>query len=155
MGARTGKMVLERFRNEQPEIWHRGKKIINVVDEPGFYNGIRGLASLYDYQWEKKEIMLRESLDTGDLVNRSYDIPRSVEELKSLGDAMYCAAEHSKGMMGREPSYVNRIMSTLSGSADFLSNNGRAYSNNARSHHKFIRENDLSSTHSLSGIYSR
>ncbi|MBJ7442648.1 MAG: hypothetical protein JHD35_27000, partial [Sphingopyxis sp.] len=105
MGARKGADVLARFREAPPEVWHRGKKVENVVDEPGFANGIRSLASLYDYQWKHADRMLSVDSDTGSTVSRTYSIPRTADELRQLGDAMHCAAEHSKGMMGREPSY--------------------------------------------------
>jgi 4-hydroxyphenylacetate 3-monooxygenase len=121
----------------------------NPVNAPGFAKGVKGLASLYDYQWKHKDTMLRTSDETGALVAHSYDIPRTHSDLKALGNAMYCAADHSKGMMGREPSYMNRVISTLAGGADFLSANDTQFSDNIRKYHSYVRENDLSSTHTI------
>jgi 4-hydroxyphenylacetate 3-monooxygenase len=41
MGARRGEQVIQRLKEQPPEIWHRGIKVSDITTEPGFANGVR------------------------------------------------------------------------------------------------------------------
>src|SRR3990170_2985522 len=149
MGARTGKDVLNKLREDSPEIWYRGERVQDVAAHPAFKNGLRSLAELYDLQWERPAVMLFESPSTGDKVGRSYLIPRSKEELKSISKMMKVWADYHHGMMGRAPDYLNRAISAYTGGAQFLAEQGARFGENITRYHERIRENDLCLTHTL------
>jgi 4-hydroxyphenylacetate 3-monooxygenase len=149
MGARTGKEVIQKLKEKPIEIWHAGRRIEDITAVPGFANGVKSLAELYDLQWQEPEKLLFDSPTTGDKVGRSFMIPRTQAELNSVGNAMKRTADHTMGMMGREPAYLNRAMSAYAGSADFLSEQDPRFGDNARRYHEYIRENDLALTHTL------
>jgi 4-hydroxyphenylacetate 3-monooxygenase len=131
------------------ELWHRGRRVDDVTAEPGLAGGAASLAELYDVQWQDPAAMLFDSPDTGDKVGRSYLIPRTRDELMSVGTMMQRWARHTFGMMGRSPDYINRAISAYAGSADFLAQQDTRFGDNARRYHAYIRENDLCLTHTL------
>lgn len=144
MTARRGSQVLQRMRERPIDLWHRGKRVSDVTSEPGLASGVRSLAQLYDYQWEHASIMLRDGT-----APRSFDILTDAEGLQALGAALQQSARFSMGMMGREPAYLNRVVSALAGSADFLGSGAAEFARNARRYHQHVRENDLVLTHTL------
>jgi 4-hydroxyphenylacetate 3-monooxygenase len=140
---------LERLREHGPELWHRGERVTDVVHHPAFKNAVASLAELYDLQSAQPEVMLFESPSSGDLVGRSFMIPRTREELESITGMMRVWASHHHGMMGRAPDYLNRAISAYAGGAEFLTNQGRQFADNIRDYHTRLRENDLCLTHTL------
>ncbi len=149
MAARTGKEFIDRLREQPPEIWHRGKKIRDVTTEPGFANGVKSLAGLYDMQCEEKNGMLFQSPSSGDPVARSFQIPKTREELVGIGDAMQRSSSYSMGMMGREPSYLNRAISAFASGSEYLNGFDPSFGKNVLRYHEYVRENDLALTHTL------
>ncbi|MET3623280.1 4-hydroxyphenylacetate 3-monooxygenase, oxygenase component [Burkholderia ambifaria] len=147
-GARRSADVIGRLRKHPAEIWHRGALVTDVTVDPAFKNGVTTLAGLYDYQWNSGEIML-EAGPEGTIVNRSFGIPSTPSDLVALGNALQHSARYSVGMFGREPAYLNRAISSFSGSAAMFGTSDRAYGANVVRYHDFIRENDLSLTHTL------
>ncbi|MFK7801895.1 MAG: 4-hydroxyphenylacetate 3-monooxygenase, oxygenase component [Anaerolineae bacterium] len=149
MPARTAEQVIQRFKEQSPALYHRGKKIEDITTEPGIMNGVKSLASLYDNQWENKETALFKSPETGDLVSKTFQIPRTQAELTSIGDMMYERGKFTLGMMGRMPDYINRSMAGYAGSADFLKVQSDDFAQNMKNYHSYLQENDLSLTHTL------
>ena len=149
MGARHGKDVIERLRQQPIELWHRGQRVADVTAEPGLAGGVRSLAELFDMQWAEPDVMLFDSPSTGDKVGRSFLIPKTKAELESLGVMMMRWARHTFGMMGRSPDYINRAISAYAGGADFLARQDPRFGENARRYHAYVRENDLCLTHTL------
>ena len=149
MGARRGKDVIQKLKEQPVELWHRGKRVADVTVEPGLANGAASLAELYDLQWEDPDTMLFDSPTTGDKVGRSYLIPRTKEELMSVGAMMMRWTRHTMGMMGRAPDYINRAISAYAGGADFLAKQDARFGENIRRYHEYARENDLCLTHTL------
>lgn len=149
MGARTGDQVLNRLRENPPEIWYQGEQVRDVTTHPAFRNGLQSLAELYNLQCQQPDVMLFDSPATGDKVGRSYMIPRTLEELQSISRMMKVWADYHHGMMGRAPDYLNRAMSAYAAGADFLSEQSPRFGENARRYHEYIRENDLCLTHTL------
>lgn len=149
MGARRGEDVINKLRTDSPEIWYRGERVVDVTTHPAFRNGVRSLAELYDLQWEQSEVMLFDSPTSGEKVGRSFMIPRTHDELRSIGRMMKVWADHTFGMMGRAPDYLNRAMTAYAAGADFLAEPEPRFGENARNYHLHIRENDLCLTHTL------
>src|SRR5687767_5031629 len=149
MPARHGQDVLQRLRDQPIELWHRGRRVEDITREPGLAGGVASLAELYDVQWQAPDAMLFASPTTGGKVGRSFMIPRTPDELMSIGTAMLRWSRHTFGMMGRSPDYINRAISAYAGGADFLGQADARFGENVRRYHEHIRENDLCLTHTL------
>lgn len=149
MPARTAKQVIARLQEQPPAIYHRGAKVVDITTEPGFKNGVHSLASLYDHQWDHRETALYKSPSTGDLVNKSFMIPRTQADLTEIGNAMHQRGEFTQGMMGRMPDYINRSLAGYAGSADFLKVQSDDFARNMVNYYQYVRENDLALTHTL------
>ena len=149
MPARTAAQVIKRFKEQPPALYHRGKKVTDITTEPGLKGGVKSLAGLYDHQWEHKETALYESPKTGDLVNKTFMIPKTRADLTDIGNAMHQRGEFTQGMMGRMPDYLNRAMAGYAGGADFLKIQSDQFADNMRNYHSYLQENDLSLTHTL------
>ncbi|MEM7132260.1 MAG: 4-hydroxyphenylacetate 3-monooxygenase, oxygenase component [Chloroflexota bacterium] len=147
MPARTAEQVIQRFQEQPPALYHRGKKVEDITTEPGIKNSVETIASLYDHQWEHKDVCLYDSDLSGTSTPITYMIPRTQQELTRIGDAMHLRAAYTQGMMGRMPDYLNRAMASYAGSADFLTSQNSEFADNMRAYHKYMSENDLSLTH--------
>lgn len=149
MGARKGKEFIQKLQEDSPEIWHRGERVGDLTKHPAFRNGLHSLAALYDLQWQQPEVMLFDSPDSRAKVGRSYMIPRTHEELKSITRMMKVWADFHHGMLGRAPDYLNRAIAGYAGGADFIARHEPRFASNVRSYHAHVRENDLCLTHTL------
>ena len=149
MPARYGQEVIDSLRANPAELYHRGQRVDDVTTEPGIRNGVLGLASHYDQQHEHADLMLFESPLTGDLVSRSFAVPKTRDELTKVGDAMKASADHSCGMQGRHPDYLNRTMAAFGTATAFLNAHLKGGGDNAQAYFERARENDLALTHTL------
>ncbi|HWP82846.1 MAG TPA: 4-hydroxyphenylacetate 3-monooxygenase, oxygenase component [Bacteroidota bacterium] len=148
-GARRGEQLLKKLREASPEIWYRGERVKDVTTHPAFKNGLKSLARLYDLQWEKADVMLFDSPSSGKKVGRSFMIPKTVEELRSVSRMMKVWADATFGMMGRSPDYLNRAMTAYAAGSKFLGEADPRFGENARRYYEYMRENDLCLTHTL------
>ncbi|QOT81055.1 4-hydroxyphenylacetate 3-monooxygenase, oxygenase component [Cupriavidus basilensis] len=146
-GARKGSDFLQHLERRPPELWYQGKLVENVRNFEPIRNGVETLAALYDYQWSHSDRML-ETFD-GKKVSRSFSIPKEKSDLFALGKALLTSAKFSQGMLGREPAYLNRSIASFAGSADFFDIGGKIFSNNIKEYFRFVRDNDLSLTHTI------
>lgn len=148
-GARRGEQVLQRLREQPPALWYGGEQVKDVTTHPALKGGVQTLARLYDLQWEQADTCLFDSPTSGRKVARSFMLPRTHEELQSITRAMKVWEDHTRGMMGRVPDYINRAMSGYAAGAPFLAEAGARFGENAVRIHEYLRENDLCLTHTL------
>jgi 4-hydroxyphenylacetate 3-monooxygenase len=148
-GARHGSAVLERLRARPPAVWYRGELVTDVTAHPAFRSGAATLAGLYDLQRQRAAECLFDSPTSGLQVARSFQVPRTREELVGIGEALAVVARATHGMMGRTPDYLNRALSAYAAAAEFLAAADPRFGANAVRIHEEIREADLSLTHSL------
>jgi 4-hydroxyphenylacetate 3-monooxygenase len=149
LGARRGAQVLQRLREQPPSIWYRGEQVRDVTTHPALRGGVETLAQLYDLQWQHAEKTLYTSPTTGHKVARSFMLPKTQEELRSISVAMKVWHDHTRGMMGRVPDYINRAMAGYAAGAPFLAEADPRFGANAVRYYEYLRENDLSLTHTL------
>jgi 4-hydroxyphenylacetate 3-monooxygenase len=148
-GARRGADVLTRLRERPPTLWYQGEPVADVTANPAFRGGVATLAELYDLQWRHADTCLVESAATGNRVGRAFSNPRTRTELESVTAAMRVSAQHTHGMMGRAPDYLNRALSAFAAGASFLGAADSRFAANAVRLHAELREHDLCLTHSL------
>ena len=101
-GARHGSDVLERLRQRPPALWYRGEPVRDVTAHPALARGAATLAELYDLQWQHREVCLFDSPTSGRKVGRSFQMPRTHDELLTSGGAFakLYAAQFTAGSSG-------------------------------------------------------
>ncbi|MGI8554645.1 MAG: 4-hydroxyphenylacetate 3-hydroxylase N-terminal domain-containing protein, partial [Dehalococcoidia bacterium] len=77
MPARNGEQFLHGLRDGR-EIWIEGERVADVTEHPGFRNGVRSLARLYDLQHDPEyaELLTYPSPSSGQPVGLSFLTPR-------------------------------------------------------------------------------
>ena len=65
LGARRGAQVLQRLRDNPPNIWYRGELVHDVTTHPALRGGVLTLAGLYDLQWKHADVTLFDSPSSG------------------------------------------------------------------------------------------
>ncbi len=152
MGARHGAQYLAGLRATSREIWLGGERVTDVAGHPQFEHAARAVASWYDLQFEHPEALLIPDPETGEPINVSHMIPRSIDDLKRRHRGLQLMSEITMGVMGRLPDYMNVTF------AGFAANptdwRGPAGTNERGAHNivefqKRLRRNDLSVTHTI------
>ena len=141
--------VLARLRERPPALWYRGERVADVTTHAAFRGGVTTLAELYDLQWQHESDCLFDSPASGRKVARSFQLPKTHDELASISRAMGHWARYTHGMMGRVPDYLNRALSGYAAGAPFLAAADPRFGANAVRLHAELREADLCLTHSL------
>jgi 4-hydroxyphenylacetate 3-monooxygenase len=151
MAARTGQQYLEGLRSQDREVWLHGERVKDVTTHPGLRNGARSIAALYDLQHDPalRDEMTYVSPTTGDRVGLSFIVPRTQKELEARRVMMLHWARATGGMMGRSPDFMNVNFAAWSGAAPYFAQNRPEFADNIRRYYEYIRERDLTLTHSL------
>ena len=151
MPARTGQQYIDGLSKSPAEVWIRGEKVDDVTTHPALRNGVRSLAALYDQQHDPatKDAMTFESPSSGEPVGLSFIIPKTVEDLVKRREMMTNWAWESCGMMARTPDFLNAAVAGWAGSSEYFAANRSEFKDNVLRYHEYIRENDLTLTHTL------
>src|SRR5215470_15735817 len=107
MGARTGEQFLEGLRKTRRIVWVGDERVDDVTTHPALAQAARTLAGIYDRQHRFPDECLIADPATGELVNVSHMIPRSVADLQRRNRGLSRISEATVGLMGRTPDYMN------------------------------------------------
>lgn len=149
MGAATGKQYKERLQKANNNVYVNGERVDDVTTHPAFKNVIESMAKLYDIQHEKPEKMLYTSPTTGDKVGMTFLHPMTKEDLFKRREAIQEWALSHNGMMGRAPDYMNAEIMATGMNNDLFGEDDPMFAENSRKYYEFVRENDLTLTHTL------
>ena len=151
MPARTGQQYIEGLRTQEREVWLGGERVRDVTRHPGLANGARAVARLYDMQHDPtlREIMTFASPSSGEPVGRSFEMPQTREALETRSQMMLNWARATCGMMGRSPDFMNVTFAAWGAAADWFGEKRPGFADNMRRYVEYIRENDVTLTHSL------
>ena len=151
MPAKTGAQYISRLSEMSTEVWIRGERIEDVTTHPALRNGVRSVADLYDMQLDPglQEEMTYASPTDGEPVGLSFLIPRTVEDLERRRAMMTRWAWSSCGMMARTPDFLNVAITAWAGGAEYFGQNRPEFKKNVLDYYEFIRENDITLTHTL------
>jgi 4-hydroxyphenylacetate 3-monooxygenase len=151
MAARTGQQYIKGLQDQEREVWLRGERVKDVTTHPDLSNGMRAIASLYDMQHDPalRDEMTYVSPTSGERVGLSFIVPRTRQELEQRRDMMLRWARATCGMMGRSPDFMNVTFAAWAGAAEYFSRNRPEFGENIRRYYEYIRENDVTLTHSL------
>jgi 4-hydroxyphenylacetate 3-monooxygenase len=149
MAARTGAQFLAGLRADR-EVWVDGERIVDVVEHPATSGAALALAEVFDLQHVHADVCLVPDPETGEPINLSHLIPRSLDDLHRRGRALRTIAEYSVGLMGRTPDYMNVTYAGFAGRAEEWAVKGNeAGAERLVAYQKTLRREDLSLTHTL------
>ncbi len=151
MPARTGQQYVDGLRAQDRQVWLGGERVKDVTTHPGLRNGMQAIAALYDMQHDSglRDAMTYVSPSTGERVGLSFIIPRTKEELERRRTMMLHWARATCGMMGRSPDFMNVTFAAWAGAAAYFARSRPEFGENIRRYYEYIREHDLTLTHSL------
>lgn len=149
-GARTGEQFLAGLRSEERNIWLEGERVTDPSTHPKLHGAAQSLAGLFDLQFAESDLFLMDSPDSGQQVNVTHIHPKNKDDLERRRRASKRIADVTAGMMGRTPDYLNYTFACFSARADVWGRYGNDEgAQNIVEYQKFIRDNDLSLTHTL------
>ena len=157
MPARTGAQYIQGLRERPREVWIRGERVHDVTTYPGFSNGALSVASLYDMQHDPalRDEMTYLSSDSSERVGLSFIVTRNMQDLERRAAMMARWARATGGMMGRSPDFLNVVLSSWAGAGDFFAQNRPEFKENVQSYYEYVRDNDLTLTHTLINVQRR
>ena len=150
MGIRLGSEYLEGIRDER-EVWLEGKRIDDVTADPQLEGCAKALAGIYDLQHEPEhqDLLTMPSPTSGSRVSLGYIEPRSVDDLVRRREMIEFLMRRTGGTAGRLPEYMASIVVGLYDVRHFLAEVDPAFATNIADYLEYVRENDLSLTHSF------
>lgn len=150
MAVRTGEQFLAGLRDNR-EVWLEGERVEDVTTNPKLARMAKTLAGIYNLQHDPKlhDQMTFKSPSSGEDVALSYMIPQSHDDLATRKRAFEIVAQHSHGMLGRTPDYVNVQVTAARQLASEFGANDKWLGDNLIAYHEYIRENDLCLTHAF------
>jgi 4-hydroxyphenylacetate 3-monooxygenase len=149
---RTGAEYLASIKNDGRRVFVDGEEVRDVTTHPAFREGAATIASLYDIASDpaNRELMTYPSPTTGQPVNRCWQIPYSVEDLKLRRGAIERWSEESFGFMGRSPDHVAGFFVGYMASIEVLQRDDNArFAENCRKFYEHLRDNDLYITYTI------
>ena len=148
MSARTGKEYLEGLSRARA-VWLEGTRVADVTQHPSFAGALRTMAELFDLQHERADVCLVAD-DAGEPVNVSHLVPRSRADLARRHAGLRCIAEHTVGLMGRTPDYLNVTIAGFAGRADVWGAGGNEEgADRLVAYQRALTRDDLVLTHTI------
>jgi 4-hydroxyphenylacetate 3-monooxygenase oxygenase component len=149
MAARTGRDFLAGLSRPR-ELWVGNDKVTDIVSHPAFAGAADTLAQIFDLQHQARDLCLMPDPETGEPINVSHVIPRSLDDLERRHACLQTIAEFTVGLMGRTPDYMNVTFAGFAGRADEWAVNGNeSGAANLVAYQKFLARKDLSLTHTI------
>ena len=107
MQCKTGAEHIKSLQDGRT-VYLDGKLVADVTTHPAYRNAVASAALLYDYQSRPENLELMTFVPEGGTrrVNRSWQMPRSYDELVQRRKALQAWAQVSYGFMGRSPDHV-------------------------------------------------
>jgi 4-hydroxyphenylacetate 3-monooxygenase len=146
---KTGSQYL-KDQNDGRAVYIDGELIKNVVLDHRLSGGAQTVAELYDLQ-NRPDLIATMSFtnDAGERIGRTFQEPRTREELKLRTQSIRHWMNHTYGIFGRSPDYMSVILASMNAAADFFDESkiNTGFGANVRNYYKQCSENDLTLTH--------
>jgi 4-hydroxyphenylacetate 3-monooxygenase len=151
MPARGGQEYIDRLRAEPAEVWLGGERVKDVTTHPALRGGVHSLAALYEMQHDPtlRDAMTFRSPTSGDRVGLSFITPQTMQDLERRHAMMTHWARATCGMMGRTPDFLNVSLMAMANAGEYFGQNRPAFKDHIRRYYEYVREHDLTLTHTL------
>ena len=142
--TKTGAMHLNALRDGR-EIFLKGERVNDVTEHPAYRNSVATSALLYDFQAapENIETLTFISPDSGERVNRCWQLPESYEELLVRRHALELWAECHYGFLGRSPDHVASGLAGMIMGGEIFDKWNPERASALRDYFCYARDNDL------------
>jgi len=150
MPIRTGQDFLAGLKDDR-QIFIDGERVKDVTSDRRLAGAARSVAELFDMQHDPAlhERMTFASPSSGAKVGLSFIEPRTVDDLIRRRAMIKTWMDHTCGMFGRSPDFLNVMLTGLAAAAPEFGRREARFADNIRSYHVQAREHDLCMTHTL------
>jgi 4-hydroxyphenylacetate 3-monooxygenase len=144
MQCKTGAEHLQSLKDGRT-VYIDGRLVDDVTTHAAYRNAVASVALLYDYQARPENIELMTFIPEGGTrrVNRSWQIPRSYDELVQRRKALQAWARVSYGFMGRSPDHVASTLIGQRMGLDVFRKHGPARAKALADYVEYATRNDL------------
>lgn len=141
-------------------IWVNGRRIPTVFDDPALSAGVDLLASMFDDQFKPEfaEATTYVEPSTGELASRSWQVPRTVQDLEDRRRMIEYTSLKSAGTFGRPPDLAPAIavgllayLPTFQAKKSLIDGCAPDFAANIEDYVRFGRETSLTASESLTG----
>jgi 4-hydroxyphenylacetate 3-monooxygenase len=148
--TRSGKDYLARLHDGR-RVMVDGEVVSDVAAHPAFAGAVESVARHYDHAnaAENRDVMTFPSPSTGEPVNRSFQVPRSADDILARSRALRHSAELSVGLLGRNPDHVASFFAGWAGRADVFARGGHRLGENIVRFHEMLRDEDLYAVYAI------
>jgi aromatic ring hydroxylase len=149
MPARDGAAFLRGLKDGRG-LWLDGERVEDPASHPALAGAARAVAEVFDLRFRHPEDCLIPDPETGERIEVSHMIPRSAQDLVLRRRGMERIAEHSAGLMGRTPDYMNVTFAGFAGDHAAWAAHGNERGADALvRYQKEMARRDLSLTHAI------
>jgi 4-hydroxyphenylacetate 3-monooxygenase len=142
---KTGSHHLTSLRDGRT-VFIDGQEAGDVTVHPAFRNAVQSAASLYDFQADPAHIDLmtvESPTKAGQRVNRTWELPRSYDDLVLRRRAMEAWAGTHYGFMGRSPDHVASCFGGMMMGLDIFESYDPKRAAALADYFRYARDNDL------------
>lgn len=149
---KTGRDHIESVRDGRT-IYLDGKLVGDVTTHPAYRNAIDTAGMLYDYQAASENVeRMTFELESGRRVGRTWQLPRSYEELVQRRKALTEMSELTGGFLGRCPAHVSSSMAGQFMAAEVFDEHDPARGKAFRAWFLEAREQDVFMTYVINNV---
>jgi 4-hydroxyphenylacetate 3-monooxygenase len=145
MPIRRGEEYLESLRDGR-RLWLMGERVDDVTTHPALAGCARSVAAVYDLQYDvaHQDLLTIPSPTTGQPVSRSYQLPRSVDDLTHQRRMYEFLVRRAGGVAARLPQHLATVVLGLYDIRDLLGKQDPAFAEHVASYFAYCRESDRS-----------
>jgi len=156
---KTGEQYKESLKDNR-QIWVGGQKLNSVYDEPALANGIDLLASMFDDQFTEEHADATTYYDekVGAVLSRSWQIPRTKEDLAARRRMIEYTSLKTAGTFGRPPDLAPSIvvglyayLPTFKKKKSLIEGIDPDFAENIERYMEYGQNNNLTASESLAG----
>ncbi|MDM9622951.1 MULTISPECIES: 4-hydroxyphenylacetate 3-hydroxylase N-terminal domain-containing protein [unclassified Rhizobium] len=156
---KTGEEYKESLKDNR-QIWVGGEKLKSVYDEPALASGIDLLASMFDDQFTEEHADATTYYDekVGAVLSRSWQIPRTKEDLAARRKMIEYTSLKTAGTFGRPPDLAPSIvvglyayLPTFKKKKSLIEGIDPDFAENIERYMEFGQNNNLTASESLAG----
>lgn len=150
--VKTGADHLQSARDGRA-VYLEGKLVPDVTESSAYRNAVATAAGLYDYQAAPENIeRMTFDIGGGRRVNRTWQLPRSYEELVERRKALTEWSELTGGFLGRCPAHVSSSICGQFMGAQVFDDHGAARGKAFRDWFHDIRQRDVFLTYVINNV---
>jgi 4-hydroxyphenylacetate 3-monooxygenase len=139
---RTGQNYLDSLADDRVIFVH-GERVSDVRQHPAFRGIAQTVAGLYDFAAAPANSLHYVAPETGQPANRTFMIPRSLDDLRARRVAITSYSEQTMGLLGRGPDHVAGFLAGFASAPDVFARGRAEFADNVRRWYRRLLADDL------------